>query len=118
MPAPIQPELIIVDYNMPGLNGIQFIGKYNDAIESRNPIPNTNILLMSGMPPSDFDDFLARFGGLKVGLMEKPFSLETLRKNLADIQADRSAAENEAGDAESAARRSARNDEDPLNPKY
>jgi signal transduction histidine kinase/FixJ family two-component response regulator len=94
--APIQPEIVIVDYNMPGLNGIQFIGKYSDALAGREAIPDTRILLMSGMPPSDFDEFIARFTGLKVGLLEKPFSLETLRKNLSEIQKDRSAAESEA----------------------
>jgi signal transduction histidine kinase/FixJ family two-component response regulator len=102
--APIQPELVIVDYNMPGLNGIQFIGKYSDALADRDPVPTTQILLMSGMPPSDFEDFLARFTGLKVGLMEKPFSLETLRKNLADIQEERSGTGNQAPPPEAVVR--------------
>ena len=41
---------------------------------------------MSGMPPSHFDDFLSEFAHLRVGVMEKPFSLETLRKKLLHVQ--------------------------------
>jgi hypothetical protein len=41
---------------------------------------------MSGLPPSHFQDFLSEFSHLKVGILEKPFSLETLRRKLANIQ--------------------------------
>jgi hypothetical protein len=47
------------------------------------------ILLMSGMPPSHFDDFLSEFAHLRVGVLEKPFSLETLRRKLVHIQGNR-----------------------------
>jgi signal transduction histidine kinase/CheY-like chemotaxis protein len=87
--APTQPPVVIVDYNMPGLNGTQFIGRYSSALSGRDPLPDTQILLMSGMPPSHFDDFLSEFSDLKVGIMEKPFSLETLREKLSDIQDNR-----------------------------
>ena len=79
------PEVIIVDYNMPDLNGTQFIGRFSTeskAMAGAAP----QILLMSGMPPSHFDDFLSEFAQLRVGVLEKPFSLETLRKKLLHVQ--------------------------------
>jgi CheY-like chemotaxis protein len=83
--AKVLPEVIIVDYNMPDLNGTQFIGRFSTeskAMAGAAP----QILLMSGMPPSHFDDFLSEFAHLRVGVLEKPFSLETLRKKLLHVQ--------------------------------
>lgn len=87
--AQVQPQVVIVDFNMPGLTGTQFISRYSSAVSGRQPPPEAQLLLMSGMPPNHFDDFLSEFAGLKVGIMEKPFSLETLRKKLGDIQDNR-----------------------------
>ena len=84
--APQVPEVIIVDFNMPGMSGTQFIEKYCAACGPDRPSPETQILLMSGMPPDHFDSFLAGFSGLKIGILEKPFSLETLRGRIAEIQ--------------------------------
>jgi hypothetical protein len=44
---------------------------------------------MSGLPPSHFQDFMSEFAQLKLGILEKPFSLETLRRKLANIQGTR-----------------------------
>ncbi len=44
---------------------------------------------MSGLPPSHFQDFMSEFAQLKLGILEKPFSLETLRRKLANIQGNR-----------------------------
>ena len=82
----IPPEVVIVDYNMPGMNGAQFIGRYSTAVVDNPKYKNTQILLMSGLPPSHFQDFMSEFAQLKLGILEKPFSLETLRKKLANIQ--------------------------------
>jgi len=87
--ASVPPEVVIVDYNMPGMNGAQFIGGYSTAVASDTRFNNTSILLMSGLPPSHFQDFLSEFSHLKVGILEKPFSLETLRRKLANIQGQR-----------------------------
>jgi signal transduction histidine kinase/CheY-like chemotaxis protein len=54
-----QPAVVIVDYNMPGMNGTQFIGRYSTAGSGAGPKPETQILLMSGLPPSHFDDFMS-----------------------------------------------------------
>jgi nitrogen-specific signal transduction histidine kinase/CheY-like chemotaxis protein len=87
--ATTPPEVVIVDYNMPGMNGAQFIGGYSTAV-AKNPLfDNTSILLMSGLPPSHFQDFMSEFSQLKLGILEKPFSLDTLRRKLANIQGTR-----------------------------
>ena len=83
------PEMIIVDYNMPGMTGTQFISQYNDEIRRNPPAQPPQIILMSGMPPSHFDDFLSEFAHLNVSIMEKPFSLEMLRKRIGVIQEER-----------------------------
>ena len=87
--ASVPPEVVIVDYNMPGMNGAQFIGGYSTAASKDPRFEGTSILLMSGLPPSHFQDFLSEFSHLKVGILEKPFSLETLRRKLANIQGQR-----------------------------
>lgn len=80
------PEVVIVDYNMPGMNGAQFIGGYSTAVAKDTRFDHTSILLMSGLPPSHFQDFMSEFSQLRLGILEKPFSLETLRRKLANIQ--------------------------------
>ncbi len=87
--ATTPPEVVIVDYNMPGMNGAQFIGGYSTAVVKDRRFDHTAILLMSGLPPSHFQDFLSEFSHLKVGILEKPFSLETLRRKLSNIQGQR-----------------------------
>jgi signal transduction histidine kinase/CheY-like chemotaxis protein len=87
--ATTPPEVVIVDYNMPGMNGAQFIGGYSTAVAKDKRFDHTSILLMSGLPPSHFQDFMSEFAQLKLGILEKPFSLETLRRKLANIQSTR-----------------------------
>ena len=87
--ATTPPEVVIVDYNMPGMNGAQFIGGYSTAVAKEERFKETSILLMSGLPPSHFQDFMSEFAQLKLGILEKPFSLETLRRKLANIQGSR-----------------------------
>src|SRR5476649_1433365 len=71
------------------MNGAQFIGGYSTAVAKDNRFEGTSILLMSGLPPSHFQDFMSEFSQLKLGILEKPFSLETLRRKLANIQGTR-----------------------------
>ena len=87
--AETPPEVVIVDYNMPGMNGAQFIGGYSTAVANDPRFDGTSLLLMSGLPPSHFQDFMSEFAQLKLGILEKPFSLETLRRKLANIQGTR-----------------------------
>jgi signal transduction histidine kinase/CheY-like chemotaxis protein len=87
--AETPPELVIVDYNMPGMNGAQFIGGYSTSAAKDKRFDHTSLLLMSGLPPSHFQDFMSEFSQLKLGILEKPFSLETLRRKLSNIQGTR-----------------------------
>lgn len=84
--AQTRPELVIVDYNMPGMTGTQFISRYSTAVENDTRYADTQILLMSGLPPEHFQDFMSEFTQLKFGTLEKPFNLETLRKKLLEIK--------------------------------
>ncbi len=83
------PEVVIVDYNMPGMNGAQFISRYSTTVSGTPRVQATQVLLMSGLPPSHFQDFMSEFAELKLGVLEKPFTLDTLRKRLATIQVSR-----------------------------
>ncbi len=65
--AATPPEVVIVDYNMPGMNGAQFIGGYSTAVAKDTRFDETSILLMSGLPPSHFQDFMSEFAQLKLG---------------------------------------------------
>jgi signal transduction histidine kinase/CheY-like chemotaxis protein len=87
--AETPPDIVIVDYNMPGMNGAQLIGGYSTAVAGNSRFENTSILLMSGLPPSHFQDFMSEFSQLNMGILEKPFSLETLRRKLANIHGTR-----------------------------
>jgi CheY-like chemotaxis protein len=83
------PDVVIVDYNMPGMNGAQFISRYSTTVSGTPRVQATQVLLMSGLPPSHFQDFMSEFAELKLGVLEKPFTLDTLRKRLASIQVSR-----------------------------
>ena len=87
--AETPPEVVIVDYNMPGMNGAQFIGGFSTAVAKDRRFDHTSLLLMSGLPPSHFQDFMSEFSQLRLGILEKPFSLETLRRKLSNIQGTR-----------------------------
>jgi signal transduction histidine kinase/CheY-like chemotaxis protein len=90
--AEVAPEVVIVDYNMPGMNGAQFISRYSTAVAGTSRMGESQLMLMSGLPPSHFEDFMSEFAELKLSVLEKPFTLDTLRKKLAAIQQARQAA--------------------------
>lgn len=74
------PGMIVVDYTMPGMDGLQFIRTlYGDFRKLEKP-PYIKVVLMSGYPPEHFAKFMEEFQGLPLYLLQKPFSAETLSK--------------------------------------
>jgi CheY-like chemotaxis protein len=80
------PKVLITDYNMPVMNGEQLITEYC-AYARTNPLhAHVRILLMSGLPPSHFQEFINKHSTMNLGTLEKPFSMETLRKKIENVQ--------------------------------
>ena len=70
-----QYELVITDYEMPGMNGIELCRRIRQAR------PGQKIFLATGS--GYFTSAAARFAGFNA-LLEKPFPLAVLKKALAD----------------------------------
>jgi DNA-binding NtrC family response regulator len=71
--AQIGPSVVVTDYNMPQLDGLEFIRKASSLV------PQAVFVLISGHDLSDFKDKMDRLGALK-SFLAKPFS----SRNLAD----------------------------------
>jgi signal transduction histidine kinase/DNA-binding NarL/FixJ family response regulator len=84
------PRLILVDYHMPGMDGSEFIRYWFSELPEEYRDADTQILLVSGHPPSQFQEIIRKYSERNVGLLQKPFSLETLQKKLIDFSALRS----------------------------
>jgi signal transduction histidine kinase/CheY-like chemotaxis protein len=85
----LPPDVVLTDYNMPGMNGEMFIREYHDLAVKNRLHSNVKILLMSGFPPAHFEGFLKEFNGLDIGVLEKPFSTPTLRMKIDDVRSVR-----------------------------
>lgn len=78
------PAIVFVDYTMPEMDGVEFIRSFHallagDARRQRE----TLIVLMSGYPPTQLQDMLKEFRGLRIEALQKPFSQQTVNKLLA-----------------------------------
>jgi len=71
-----RPDLVILDQNMPGLNGTQTLERI------RALVPDMPILISSGQPDIEGWDCFQRPG---VGVISKPFSLDEIRAKLAQF---------------------------------
>ncbi len=74
MTRTVTPDLISMDINMPGINGIEAIE------ELRKNCPNAKIVLLSG---NIQDDMRARAQALGLGFVEKPVTVESIAKVMA-----------------------------------
>jgi CheY-like chemotaxis protein len=84
------PRLILVDYHMPGMDGSEFIRYWFSELPQQFRETDTQILLVSGHPPSQFQEIIRKYSEQNVGLLQKPFSMETLQRKLVDFSAVRS----------------------------
>jgi CheY-like chemotaxis protein len=73
------PGLIITDYSLPQMNGIEFIRKAIQGNEAG--WAGVKFILISGFPPTEFSDHAAQLP-VKLHLLQKPFSFDTLKRLL------------------------------------
>lgn len=84
------PDIILVDFNMPGMDGSEFIRYWFEKLPALYREYGTRIILISGFPPSHFQELTARFASSKLSLLQKPFSMETLSRKIQEPERPRS----------------------------
>ncbi|MDB5211265.1 MAG: response regulator [Sediminibacterium sp.] len=76
-PADNAPELILLDINMPVMNGWEFLHEYNPRFSAK--LPNTQIVILSStIDPEDFA--LAKQYPVVMQFISKPLSIENLEE--------------------------------------
>jgi len=76
-PAEAAPELILLDINMPVMNGWEFLQEYNPRF--RDKLLNTHIVILSStIDPEDFA--LAKQYPVVTQFISKPLSIENLEE--------------------------------------
>jgi CheY-like chemotaxis protein len=76
-PAENAPELILLDINMPVMNGWEFLQEYTPRFLDK--LPNTHIVILSStIDPEDFA--LAKQYPVVVQFISKPLSIENLEE--------------------------------------
>ena len=77
--AEAAPELLIVDFMMPGMNGAEFV----HAVRARDGYEAVPVLLISGAPESALRSYQVPYQSF----LRKPFSLEALLAALDAVRA-------------------------------
>lgn len=76
-PSAAAPELILLDINMPVMNGWEFLQEYDPRF--RDKLPNTHIVILSStIDPEDFA--LAKQYPVVAQFISKPLSVENLEE--------------------------------------
>ena len=77
------PDLALVDYRMPGMDGVAFFGAMREQLGERCP----KVLFVSATPPEEVRAKLRPAGLEPVGFVRKPFHLDDLWKVVTDVLA-------------------------------
>lgn len=78
------PDLALVDYRMPGMDGIAFFDAMKHQLGDRCP----KVLFVSATPPDEVREKLVPTGLVSSGFVRKPFHLEDLWKTVKDALAN------------------------------
>jgi len=77
------PDLALVDYRMPGMDGIAFFGALKKQLGDKCP----KVLFVSATPPEEVREKLLPTGLVPEGFVRKPFHLDDLWKTVKDALA-------------------------------
>jgi DNA-binding NtrC family response regulator len=80
----VDPSVVVTDYNMPQLNGLEFIRKASPLI------PHANFVLITGHDLTAYKDEMDRLGSLK-GFLAKPFGSRKLADEIRRVWPDNGA---------------------------
>jgi two-component system OmpR family response regulator len=78
------PDLALVDYRMPGMDGVAFFGAMKQQLGDRCP----KVLFVSATPPEEVREKLIPSGLVPIGFVRKPFHLDDLWKTVKDALAN------------------------------
>jgi CheY-like chemotaxis protein len=77
------PDLALVDYRMPGMDGVAFFEAMKQQLGDRCP----RVLFVSATPPDEVREKLLPSGLEPAGFVRKPFHLDDLWKTVKDALA-------------------------------
>ena len=77
------PDLALVDYRMPGMDGVQFFEAMRETLGERCP----KVLFVSATPPEEVREKLLPTGLVPCGFVRKPFHLDDLWKTVREALA-------------------------------
>jgi DNA-binding response OmpR family regulator len=70
------PDLALLDYRMPGMDGVTLLGAMQEALGDRCP----KVLFVSATPPEEVRAKMTSTMSQAVGYVKKPFHLDDLSK--------------------------------------
>ena len=77
------PDLALVDFRMPGMDGVAFFEAMRQQLGDRCP----RVLFVSATPPDEVRERLLPSGLVPAGFVRKPFHLDDLWKTVEDARA-------------------------------